>query len=732
MTEEARNRQVEIHNHAVPWVERALTRRGGFGTWAVGCGIPCGRFLAAAILLAAVTCPALVLAAGDEFTMRAEDLIVTVDSRWAGGSQGGYWPIRIRVVNRGPARVLTFRFDTRETEQLPDVSRTIGVEQNATVRFTLSVPLVSQGQSGYLRVYDQGRRIEPLSNRHLGLASADPAGFDRPSLLVISEGAVDCRHFEAVVNSLSAATTGVGGAWVRRWYGAARSDDHQIVSPEMLPDAWIDYSGLDLVCAALEVLEGLPRETRQALLQWVQQGGTLIVTEVGVAADKSPRLARLLELGRHAYVGSAWEGAAVGARDSIMLLKLDEYGNVVAQVDEDNPGSSKPVDLERQFTWQADPGVFMTRPLMQGLVCGFSGNPFPGTAHDWAWLLNTLTPVRYQWTSRHGLSARREHNEFLQFLIPGLRGIPVGAFVGLITVFTVVIGPLNYIWMAKRKQLYLLVVTIPAIALLTSGALFGYSAVAHGFSVKSRVRSLTILDQKSRTAIATSRISLYAGLAPSKGLQFSARTAVYPIWPEHGGFESGRVNWTERQALEAGFLRSRTRTQFLTVTHREERGRLEVKGAAPAPLSVVNGLEWDIQALVLADPQGRLHYGGELPAGAAMRLAEASPEDLALVADLVRRHPLEMPAGVRGGSGSDLFGFRDMRHYYWGNAVSLSYAGSLVERRIAELSQPQQLRSGALPARTYLAVLKHNPGIETGVSAAEERASLHLLVGYYE
>jgi hypothetical protein len=308
----------------------------------------------------------------------------------------------------------------------------------------------------------------------------------------------------------------------------------------------------------------------------------------------------------------------------------------------------------------------------------------------------------------------------------------VAAFVGLITVFTVVIGPLNYFWMTRRKQLYLLVVTIPAIALLTSTALFGYSAVAHGFSVKSRVRSLTILDQKSRTAIATSRVSLYAGLAPSKGLQFSPQTAVYPIWPEHGAFESGRVDWTERQALQSGFLRSRTRTQFLTVTHRDERGRLEIERAAHSQLPVTNGLEWDIQALLAADADGELYYGGELPAGAATKLTPASQTDLEAVAELVRRHPLQMPAGVTSGGGTDWFGFGNMRRYYWGNELAVSYASGAAERRIAELSQPHQLRGGALPAKSYLAVLKENPGIETGVTAAEERASLHLLVGYYE
>ena len=215
-----------------------------------------------------------------------------------------------------------------------------------------------------------------------------------------------------------------------------------------------------------------------------------------------------------------------------------------------------------------------------------------------------LPPQAKNWTVRNGISARHGSGEFLNFLIPSVRGVPVFAFLLLITIFTVVIGPLNYIFLWRRRRLYLLVLTIPLIAMGTSLALFGYSAVAHGFSTKSRARTLTYVDQQANTAVTLGRIALYAGLAPSDGLRFSSDTSVMPIWPEDHEFESARTDWTDQQNLRNGWLKSRTRTQFLTTGHRDERGRLDVTPGGDG-LKITNGFEWDFAALVVSDADGK-------------------------------------------------------------------------------------------------------------------------------
>src|SRR5437016_1134317 len=71
-------------------------------------GTRVGRQLLAAGFLALL--PALLFAAGSETSRRANDLQLSVDTRWAGGANGGYYPIRIRLTNLARPRALEFVF----------------------------------------------------------------------------------------------------------------------------------------------------------------------------------------------------------------------------------------------------------------------------------------------------------------------------------------------------------------------------------------------------------------------------------------------------------------------------------------------------------------------------------------------------------------------------------------------------------------------------------------------
>lgn len=91
----------------------------------------------------------------------------------------------------------------------------------------------------------------------------------------------------------------------------------------------------------------------------------------------------------------------------------------------------------------------MTTPFCVADVgCGklmlLRADPFSGTAQDWFWLLKSVDGVPcWDWGKRHGESARIGTSDFLLFLIPGIGDVPVVMFLVLITIFAVVIGPLN-------------------------------------------------------------------------------------------------------------------------------------------------------------------------------------------------------------------------------------------------------------------------------------------------
>jgi hypothetical protein len=664
-------------------------------------------------------------AAGQEFSFRGHDLIVAVDTRWAGSAQGGYYPIRIRVVNRGPSRNLTFRLMSAENT-LPAVARTIGAQQNATAQFTLSVPMVGRGNYGTLRVFQDGRPLSSLE-RAIHLPEVVDANLERPALLVISPRNVDCSEFEQAANAIVTAR----GASHR--YGYTRTEDHQVVPPTLLPDSWIDYSGLDIVAIPLEVLGSIPSESRAAILKWVQCGGTLLVYNTEDPTAQSPELSRLLGLGQHSFVSQEWQPANPTQRRMISLTETDGlvHGGGVGLV----PGMGGPDEAEqpaglRGFVWEGRPDTFVRRQLMLGQVYAFHGDPFPGSVHDWAWFLASVTPERFQWTTRQGLSSRQVHGEFLHFLIPGIRGVPIFSFLVLITVFTLIIGPLNYFVLWRKKHLHLLVLTIPLFAFVTSLSLFGYSAVSHGFDVKSRIRSLTVLDQRSRNAVQISRVALYAGFAPSRGLRFSPETAVYNIWADGQQFNTGRVDWTETQALESGWLRSRTRTQLVTVTNRAERGRLEVGPPTGDTLEVSNGLEWNIESLAVLTDAGDWYFGADIPAGASAHLTKGEREERLAVASILDLHPLELPDEITEGATGGLFrnDWAHGRRYHPGSVSAIPFSDSLMEREIQRIRERSDDR---MRNRSYYAVLKQNPHLDVGIEHTVEHAGLHVLMGYY-
>ena len=683
------------------------------------------RLLLVLACLCAVWCgPRTARAAGQVYQKTHDRMELVVNAVWAGGSQGGYYPLRIQIINYGESRELTFRFEPDPKNRMPRVERTIQANQNVPEQFTLPIPLVGTGSSGLLEVTDEnGKAIEQLEQtiRLPGAAS----NISVPAALVISNTRVDTRALGRAALRLGTARN--GGS---RSYGFGRqrvSTDATHVSLQQLPTVWRDYSCVDLVFVDLVTLGKLTKDQRGGLRSWVQCGGTLVLYNVGERPTGSKELNSLLELPVESPASGRWRGAdfALQGKSRAELSRVPFVESVVRggrlvrkQIRLDLERYNWPVELDRS--------AFYVRDLMFGKLVAFPGSPFGGSDLDWAWFLMSVGPDRYRWSARHGVSPRRPSSDFQEFLIPGVKGVPVYSFLFLITAFTVLIGPVNYLLLWRRKRLFLLVLTIPVIAFGTSLTLFGYSVVSNGFDVKTRVRSLTILDQRNREAVSMSRVAMFAGIPPSGGLRFQNETAVYPLWPHEREFDAGAVDWTDGQRLASGWLRSRTRTQFVIVNRRRERGRLVIEAENGVGLSLTNGFEWPVEAVLVADRDGKLHFAKSLQPGATARSEVASGPDLRQFDSLLARNGLgdETEDGTR--VRRNIFGFsRRFRR-----SRLFRYRDNAMERRIAEF---RQIRHGSyrLPPGSYLAVVPESPGLDLGVEDPTEYSGYHLILGYY-
>ncbi|MDA0832022.1 MAG: hypothetical protein O2955_03400 [Planctomycetota bacterium] len=681
---------------------------------------------------------------GSETSTRGDDFEMTADSRWTGCEYGGYLPIRLRIVNHGVTRNLRVVMTGEDyNSQKLVVERALNVPQNAIVRATLSVPMVGAGTYASIRVYAPDGEIKSL-RQSVTLPQTSGLQNFSPALLVVSSAPIDFTPWrECMYRHVSTPPThGYYGGY-SSYSTVSEISNQETVPASSLPDNWIDYTGLDIVSVSMDDFAALSNEQRASLRKWVHSGGNLFLTGVGAWEDNRANVERLLESDRLLNAAPDWTAADLSRREVIQSGLRP-----ITQVEQERqasmgrgpisstpaPGPGAPVPAAPEFKWSTDGGVFRSRRLMFGMVYAFHDNPFPGTDADWSWWRSHF-PQEKLWIARQGFSSRTGNEEFLDFLIPGIQRFPVAAFLVLITVFSVVIGPVNYFYFLRKKQLAIIVITIPVIAFLTSVSLFSFSALSHGFSIKSRMRSMTLVDQRAQSAITFSRNSLYAGFAPAEGLSFRPDTAVYPLWNTGQLFQSGRVDWTDGQRFYSGWFPSRTRTQFYTATYEDQRSRLDIESPNGEHIVVKNGFPYGLKALGVYGTDGHYYVGYDIPAGASAELPLANSENKRRFVDLVNENkPAMPPEAVTTGGGYSSYPY-SRRSYYYSQDINTSFSRSEVStlfdkcRRFSEMPNPQQEFEGE---HFYVGVLAENPGVDLGIKNTKEFSPAHFVIGFYE
>lgn len=673
----------------------------------------CGLTLAASSLIAPVPSQAQMptpVGSAASASHKQSGLAVQIQGWASQESQGGYFPVYIDVTNsRGPRRlklVVEHQFYANPTE----ISRTIDVDRNSRVRVPLSIPVISHYYSIQLKVYEFGREIEAL---RCGTGASYTGMTAAPHVLFAS--VADGTFFDASMRAIS------GGNYTQQ--------RAIVVPPPDLPTRWIDYTTIDLIVLSLRELEAASAESRAAIARWAMAGGSLVVYGVGADRENSPTLSRLLDLDRRAPFQKAWRKPDLKDRnaDRIEIEKNTRVsrrrGPVFYQESVATPPVAVPTPSDEKFDGEAH---FSIRQFGMGqLIAITAENPFPGSLLSWAWVLKSLGPGATSWTFRHGVAPRDGHADFWEFIVPGVGRVPVGMFQISIVVFAVFIGPLNYVVLRRRQQLHIFALTVPILAALATIGLVGYAAVADGFAVRVRARSVTLLDQTRGEAVSWSRLSYYAGLAPSRGLHFSPDTAVYPIEPEGVMQGRRRLDWTSDQHLSSGWLHSRTPTQFLTVAHRQADERLQVVIEAAGSVRVKNDLGVAVRYLVVSDEKSDLHVGGPLELGARATLKKAATDAATEpLRKLIAQQKLVVPAELND---TDYELFYSNRRYYPYSEGDASWTNNLLEQRLRELIRPDR----TMPSRSFVAAVSEAPQIEFGTRPVENTDSLYIIIGSY-
>ncbi len=706
-------------------------------------------------------------------------LKLQIDTRWVDGT--GYRPVRVRVtpIPPGPApadrsiQVTLKPRGWRMGNSRTSVTQTVELSQGAMFGdATVAIPHYEMWNSLEVETHEDGDRLRDLSVKGIGFPLRTYYNWSEatPTIVILDKDAPR----NVITSSLRTPTSNVNvlpdiralasriplnnysGMATQGLFNTAKEADDadilrllidvprmDILPPEDLPDRWIDLSCIDIIFVSFDEIERIMRDlplTWQAILNWQASGATLCVFGLGEEHERLTDLEEHLDVmpltvdERLPHLRGWTEPNSKGYTDDVHSLM--SLSNNVAYYNMTRTTTAQGMVVPKNKRDPPDPHLFITRDVRQGEVVAMRAtNPFPGDPAGWAWLLNSLAPDDWMWYRRHGVSMHRENVEYWDLLIPGVGEAPVNSFLVLITLFVIVIGPINYFALYRQRRLYLILVTVPLGAVIVTGSLLIYAMLTDGLGVRMRTRSVTEIDQPSGRVVAWSRQSYYAGLSPSEGLSFPSDAAVYPV--EHYpigrfGQRDGRNHliWDGDQRLASGFLTTRSTKQFLVVESRKTTVGLTVDETADPP-RVTNRFGTVVDHLIVRVSNGELFEAHRIDPGATASMSPISGKDATKQWNkLSAANRPTYPAGFdpyQLENAADFFmSSYDFSQHVDPNLPKPSFKASIFERRLRAL---MAVRFAGLKPRSYLASVAEPVEVSVGVEGARNEAGYHLVTG---
>jgi hypothetical protein len=582
-------------------------------------------------------------AAGEYRTVEIESLKIVIDSEWAVRTAPGYLPVRFDITNLGEARVVEIvgqgtRFFRGSRGMQPggsDVRQAVRLARGDRVRLTIPVPIFGDNENLRFEIREDGRTLEHFN--YTGFQSRSLPG-DASALIVSDRSspfgtmAAGWPRAMTVVAGPSTyfvpsgtVTAGATGRSVTS--GGTPPPLDFLLAPARLPASWLGYTSLRAVVIGPDDWKQLDDAQKSALLTWTACGGDLMLVDgdLDILFPQGPR-------------------PSAGAEDRAVRAYF--FGRI-------------------------------HRPTSASIAAAGLSSVLSAAqqAQDANWALPANSARDWGTIAARGF----------RLVIPGVDGVPARTYLSILIVFSLLIGPVNYWFLWRRRQQVLLVLTAPLISAMFIVLLAAYVVAGEGLGVRGRAATFTMLDQARQQAATRGSMSLYAaGMTPAGGLRFPRDAAVFPIGPEGTGSRDRQtLDLTDAQRFSEGVIQARSPANFEEIAFRPARERLNFNRDAGG-MSVVNGLGATVAVLVYRDGDKVYSLAGPLQPGRKATMKTGAPEAENVV-------PSDLP----------------------------------LSSRFVHLVENQ-------PGGSYLAVLERSPFWDPGVSGVVERGSFHLVIGWPE
>ncbi len=347
-----------------------------------------------------------------------------------------------------------------------------------------------------------------------------------------------------------------------------RTDDYEIqirgVQPLQLPAKWQSLMGVDFIVVDTSSWQQLDSNQQTALERYVSMGGILLLHDISGSARS--------EIRRRFPNGTASQDATIWHLGAGFLATWK--GDFLESSDEE--------PWRRLFRSLENAGV--TAPSARSRFGKFGKAPF-------------LAPI------------------------PGFGTVDASRFAMVILLFAIVVGPINFFVLNRKNRRTWALWTIPCISGIAFLGLVGYSLVSEGIDTKVIPRSMTFLDQETQVASSFDRLAYYANLAPGR-LRFDANVAIAEAKRPFDPYRYRRVrradlsiDWSDGLTLNEGWLPVRTPTQIFASHQEPFRQRVDFRVEADGKVSIYNGFDNDIEAILYRDTQNKTWLAENVKAG---------------------------------------------------------------------------------------------------------------------
>lgn len=611
---------------------------------------------------------------GEVEHLNTTDIVARFDAPWPGSLRRAYQPMFVQVGNRGAeSREVAITVSGSYWKNRPfEVTDRVECAPGESVDRELVIPVPWDAS---VRVMIVDGTESSAAGMKVGIGEPD----DRPAIVTFS------TKSDAALQRLDNAMSDRG----RLGFSSIG-----VLEFSHLPRRMASFSSLDLV--AIDLAEATPDpDAIAALLAWARLGGSVLFT----GRDREEIVSLLPACAPYL------EGARTLAADGDLAMYPCGFGTIA--VDSWNIGDAEGTGSERHHS----------------LFNRVARNRYNRDVHS-------IDEEKDQWLRE--LSGRAIPL-FAPQRIPPLSA-PVdatpgrGVLVGVLFVFTMLVGPVSF-FLARRRQAPILAFAYaPGFALAGSIAILAASVASTGLGVKSTSLTFTYLDQRIHRASVTEMRVMFSGL--SRTFRLDGRFGL--CIPDHDPTQFQRENWFPRARREqndltrvldltegldhsGGFAPPRRPVRQLVIVDEPARARLDFRldgDSTEAKLVANNALGVSVEALFVRLGPDDLRA---LDAG-------AKPLTSGEVVSLARRAP---PSKWRLG---DLLGARDLDP----DAPRARPAPGAAASPPEQFAEWLQASGRALHVGEYLAIVDAPVVAPDGGLDIDRVAEKHILLGAFE